>query len=578
MKIFYKFSMLLCISLSFIACEPNDNPGGSGGPSGPTIEDNMGATASHDFFGQIVDENNNPVASATVQVGSVSKQTDSNGIFIIKDANVRENFAYITATKAGFINGSRAMIPTSGTNRVKIMLLSADVVATVNSGSASEATLPNGTKVNFDGNFKTESGVAYSGSVSVIMNHLDPSDPLMADKMPGMLLAENENEEAGVLETFGMLNVELRGSSGEILQLASNAQIQVPITAAQMATAPATIPMWHFDEIDGYWKEEGSATKQGNFYVGTVSHFSWWNMDVYFPSVNLTVKVVDSNGNPLSNHFIQLTAEGTVGLSYGQFTDENGEATGLAPSNVTISVKVFNDISQCSAQALYVSTVGPLTSNTDVEVVIEVADVTHYIIQGSLRTCTNVLSSVGYVELNYDGYTQFEIVSDGTFSFSLNTCGNSVTDFTLNGFDYNTMTSTGEINYTLTAPVTTIGDLLACGTEFITYQVDNFQMMHITSNITANAVGNGFLIQNGTGGNATILTGTSSAIGAYTTPDFVLQGPGILLNDSDPNDIILQISSFGAVGEYIDLTFTGNYTDFTGTHHITGVAHVLRDN
>ena len=53
------------------------------------------------------------------------------------------------------------------------------------------------------------------------------------------------------------------------------AEIVVQIDDSQLATAPNTITLWHFDEEKGYWKEDGVATKVGNKYVGEVSHFSW---------------------------------------------------------------------------------------------------------------------------------------------------------------------------------------------------------------------------------------------------------------------------------------------------------------
>lgn len=38
------------------------------------------------------------------------------------------------------------------------------------------------------------------------------------------------------------------------------------------------------------------------------------------------------------------------------------------------------------------------------------------------------------------------------------------------------------------------------------------------------------------------------------------------------------VTNFGAVGDYIDLTFSGNYVDINGvTRTITGTIHVRRD-
>lgn len=118
--------------------------------------------------------------------------------------------------------------------------------------------MSNGTKVVFDGAFQEENGNNYSGSVQVAIFNLLPSDDNISKLMPGMLYAQTETNEQAVLETFGMINVELRGSAGQKLNLKNGhtADITMRIDDSQLATAPNTIPLWHFDEERGYWKEE----------------------------------------------------------------------------------------------------------------------------------------------------------------------------------------------------------------------------------------------------------------------------------------------------------------------------------
>ena len=217
---------------------------------------NFGNEVSKSFTGQIVDESNIPVANVVITVGNKTANTDRNGVFIINNATVHEKFAFIKARKTGFLDGSRSLVPANGMNYARITLLSGTIVGTVNSGTSGSVSLGNGSKVTFDGNFKTETGQPYTGVVSVIMKHLDPSDPTTVDKMPGMLLAANSSGEERVLETFGMMNIELRGAASQKLQLSTTAQIEMPISTSQLASAPATIPLWHFDEALGYWKEE----------------------------------------------------------------------------------------------------------------------------------------------------------------------------------------------------------------------------------------------------------------------------------------------------------------------------------
>lgn len=164
------FLLVLLLPFLFSSCS-NDS-----GNNGNSIDTplNFGSEVSKNFTGQIVDENNSPLSNVAITISNKTAITDVNGIFIISAATVHDKFAYITAKKAGYIDGSRSLVPTSGINNVKITMLTGTVIGTVNSGNSGAVSLPNGTKVTFDGNFKTETGQAYSGSVSVIMHHLNP--------------------------------------------------------------------------------------------------------------------------------------------------------------------------------------------------------------------------------------------------------------------------------------------------------------------------------------------------------------------------------------------------------------------
>ncbi len=151
-------------------------------------------------------------------------------------------------------------------------------------------------------------GNAYNGNVNVAMFHLKPSDQYLNELMPGSFLANNTDGNSRIMETYGMLHVQLTGASGQNLQIASGhtAEMTVVIDATQTSTAPATIPLWSFNETTGIWQEEGSATKVGNAYVGNVSHFSWWNCDAQFPQCLLNVHIQNATALPLSNVTVKL--------------------------------------------------------------------------------------------------------------------------------------------------------------------------------------------------------------------------------------------------------------------------------
>ncbi|MES2410478.1 MAG: hypothetical protein V4535_03445, partial [Bacteroidota bacterium] len=183
---------LLLIVFTITGCDPNDS---SSSQNDDTFAENFGSQVSRDFIGQVVDTDNNPIQNAEIKIGTLTVQTDVNGVFIINGASVHEKFAYITAKKIGYIDGSRAMVPTSGKNSVRIMLVPNTPLQTISTGVSSEVSLPSGTKVVFDGEFQDENGAAYTGGVSVAMFHLLPSDENIDKLMPGMLYAQTKTNE-----------------------------------------------------------------------------------------------------------------------------------------------------------------------------------------------------------------------------------------------------------------------------------------------------------------------------------------------------------------------------------------------
>lgn len=603
-KNFPNLVLILLLSL-FMAtsCQKDDGPSGSNDPQETipdTFSEYFGNQISRDFLGTVIDKNHNPIEGATITIGSSTATTDSNGVFMINGATVNQRFGYIKAEKAGYIHASRSVVPSNGTNKVTIMMLEATVVGSVTSGSSGTVTDNDGSSVSFDGNFIKEDGTAYSGSVDVIMHHLDPADADMPLQMPGMLYAENENGAERMLQTLGMLAVELRGSGGEDLNLAegSTSEIKIPVDASLMSIAPATIPLWYFDETTGYWKEEGQATLQGNMYVGTVSHFSFWNCDIPAEAITLCVTTTDEDNVPLANMSVSITSA-TFGTTYG-YTNENGEVCGYVPSNESLVLNVYS-YNFCDDASLYTETIGPFNSDSSITVVVpDNPDVIQETVVGTFNTCNGQPVSDGYVQLSYGNQTFIDAVTNGDFEINLLRCTESNT-FGIEASDYVNLQVTDSISYTFTTPLTNIGTISACNavTEFIEYTIDDGESVFIFENISAN-----FYIESPNYPGPTIDIFASSnnqnncyyMFGVLNNPDYlgtydsfafdgsVSDDTGFFIGEClnvapENNNITYNLTALGDVGEYIDVNFSGSYEDYQGNPHtITGVVHVLRDN
>ncbi len=133
--------------------------------------------------------------------------------------------------------------------------------------------------------------------------------------------------EAILTDNTGLAEVKL--ASGK------TAELKFPIDPSQTASAQSSIPMWHMNETTGVWKEEGEAVKTGNFFVGSVSHFSFWNCDYSGTRTDLQGKVVDCNNNPMPGIVVTINGFMTV------VTDNNGMYTTWVPAGYTITVQAL---------------------------------------------------------------------------------------------------------------------------------------------------------------------------------------------------------------------------------------------
>lgn len=573
--------VMVMLMMVLTSCNPNesvDMPEVPEGTSGNSQID-FGSNIQRDFMGRIVDQSSIPLDNVNITIGNKTAITDNNGMFVINDVSVKERLGFITAQKPGYLKGMRSVVPTSGTNMINIMLVAETLVSTVASGSSSEVTLSNGAKVSFDGAFKDENGNAYSGNVDVYMYHLETSNPAIEAIMPGNLQAENANGEERVLVSYGMLNVELKGASGgEKLNIAdgSVAQIELPINPAQNGVAPATIPLWHFDEVSGVWMEDGEATLVGGKYQGEVSHFSWWNWDAPFPAVILCINAVDANNNPLANLDIKLIESNAVN-GRTAFTNGDGNICGFVPINEAFTLKAFDP---CGVE-VFSSNIGSFAADTNYSLVLP--SVTATVISGTLVNCANTNVTNGYASIIYGNQLASVPVTNGDFTLSVIQCA-ALTSFSLEGVDYDTFQETDTISYNFGSA--DVGNIIACNavSEYITLQVDNDPVDYFLSNITADSWSSTSVSIGGQNdiGESILISGSATTLGTH--PD---NGPsyiGIELNSLNidhgvPNTLASTITNFGTVGQYIDITITGSYTDNNGVvKSLSAAIHVLRDN
>ncbi len=423
-------SAVVLVLLIIVSCQKSNN-----GPDAPNNEKEM-VTAS--ISGRVLDENKQPVSGAVVKAGSLTATTDLNGKFRINNASLDKNAGFIKVEKDGFFQGSRTIIVNEGAvNYISLQLIKRVVSGTVSGSTGGNITVQGGGSIVFTGNsfVNTAGNGAYTGSVSVSTFLLNPTASNFNEIMPGTLRGiTTGNDETG-LQSFGMMAVERTGAGGEKLQLAAGktATLTFPIPAELLGNAPATIPLWSFNDTTGLWKEEGTATKQGNNYVGTVGHFSFWNCDVPVNFIHFKAIVKDQSGKPFASArvVIQVTDDKYNANGSG-YTDSTGWVGGYIPKGKSLQIKIYNN---CNA-VVFTKDIGPFSAAADLGTLTVDNPVAGSVtFSGTVNNCSTTPVTNGYVDIYLDSMHTHAAVTNGSFNITITRCNNAPTTASVTAYD-----------------------------------------------------------------------------------------------------------------------------------------------
>ncbi len=182
------------------------------------------------------------------------------------------------------------------------------------------------------GSFATGTGATYTGTVSVEAFQYDLNQP---NPIPGDFGAIHQGQVVR-LGTFGAFHLLPRDAQGNPLAMVAGKQasVSMPIQPGQLAVAPATIPLFHYDENSGNWLDDGTLTRSGNQYVGQITHFSVFNADTVFPG-GACVKVLLPASGSANAFTMPVTLNGTYyDPSVGTFHHPN-----VQTSDTTIGIE-----------------------------------------------------------------------------------------------------------------------------------------------------------------------------------------------------------------------------------------------
>lgn len=457
-------NMIICVLL-FTGCQKDVdqfNPSGNA------------ATFNADIFGVVLDPDKKPIEGAKVSFDGNVTYSDKYGVYKFDNSKVKSTHNFFTITKDGYFEGCK----TFRTDRDHGMQFKSVLVPKNFDLTFSASTGGNIEKGNVTLDFEPNSIVYdddntdYTGDVKVAVHYLDPLAWSSFDIMPGDLSSINAGNEVGTLLSYGMVYVELQATNGEKLQIKKDKTVKMSAVVSQdlLANAKSEIPMWYFDYKTGLWVEEGIGQLVGNVYTASVSHFSCWNYDYNFPSIILSGRVVDKNGNPMPNVHVWVSPVGEYLGGHGN-THIDGTFSGRVPKGVELEIKLYYNSGDCVgnwSKPNQTVNIGIINTDTNTgDIVFESVELLNMHITGTFIDCDGNKVDDGFLRIDEFLYP----FKDGKIDMNIVVCSGSTLE----------IVAIDRVKLIASTPITKpfseeldLGNVIVCGNqlEFISYSSD----------------------------------------------------------------------------------------------------------
>ena len=571
-----KSLLCLLISVIFLAGCTKDNDILHPDPFFPNQE-----TFVSPLFIEVFNADGSPLHEARILLGGTEAFTDANGLLYLNDAIVGES-AYLTVEKDGFFPASRRFYPVKGQAQyLKVIMLSNARIAFFNAKDGAILPVEDHATIKFpQGGYVLGNGDSYDGIVLISAKSISADDPDLSLKMPGDLVGINNTGQFGALGSLGMLAVEMKTPGGEEVRFDKGVEaiMEMIIPPAMADKAPPTIPLWNFDVHDGIWKQEGIAERVGDRYKGSVSHFSFWNWDVFYESIFWRSSYVYEDGSPVIQAYVCITID-NLGLSRCAYTDLAGSVGGYVAANELLGIKVLG---RCG-QEIYNVEAGPFSTETSLGPV-TLSDPNQFShVSGYAVDCESKPLVKGYVKISTGKATYFLVpdVTTGYFEGIVSSC----TTGSIGLLSYNPEEETFSKPLSKPfAPEIFADTLFTCDIldEYAIIEIEGFPIPFFYDSLSMGYDKSTFIYAEVNGEIQFGLTFQGNTPGHYYIVDVAtFRGyiDSIQIRNAGP--LSITVDEYGKVGEYIKGRFIGKVTtselNFIPEYEMKGSFSVLRE-
>lgn len=317
---------------------------GGGGSSSTTAQSDATATTLKIV---VQDETASPVASARVRVAGADITTDASGAVTTTLPN-SDTTTVALITKAGFaLNAKTAVIYSGKASELRVTLFAHQNVSTF-AASAGITVSPGGAKVQIPAaaGFRTSAGAAYTGTVTISSSYFNPETVRGIQGFAAPYLGSDAGTQSSLV-SIGVIEAKFTAADGSKLEMTNAAAATLTYPATSNSGGLATVPLWYYDEATKLWMREGQAARQADgSYVGTVTHFTQWNLD--WKGANpgkINICFRDAQGQPVSPVIASISGIGWTG--FGSLNKQSNDGTFEiinAPTGVALELRGTNPV------------------------------------------------------------------------------------------------------------------------------------------------------------------------------------------------------------------------------------------
>lgn len=346
-------SSILTVTLTLTACGGGDSSSPSNTPAQPTqpptlpipkppVDTKPYVIEKNTVSGLITDDNNVPLANATVVLGRNTVITNKKGTYTFNLNEALKNditTSTIIVKKQGYFTTVKE-IPFTPDQAYKLNInLAADQISEVFE-----------TRYRFTHQFDSQAGVhisfnsvansdgqVYNGTANVATSYYGPDSSVGSNTFVPPFSGQRRNGSTVTdLANVGMFEVKLTDSMGNNLVLAENNSLTLTFPETSTDQSLKTIPLWHYDEKKAIWVEEGVAERQdfsdyGSYYEADVSSLGLWSLSIPLDQHSALIKgcTVESDSNTPTSQFDLLI--GGKGFETYSRVDKDGRFSIAVP-------------------------------------------------------------------------------------------------------------------------------------------------------------------------------------------------------------------------------------------------------